>query len=58
MTVSYTHLDLAPDGFVIVDHIRHGVDQLDGEFGPLITGGGLCAKDKGPGYHIHLRVIL
>ena len=51
------HLDFAADGRVIIDHIRHGVDQLDGQFS-LITGSALAPKIKVLGYHIHIRIIL
>ena len=52
------NLDLSIDGSVVIDHIRNGVDQLDGHLRSAIACSCLCAEDKGSRIERHLRMIL
>ena len=51
------YFDLSVDGRIIVHHIRHGIDQLDGKFRILIACCRLRAEDESPGIEIHIRVL-
>ena len=42
---------------IIVNHICHGVDQLNGQFGTSVTGCCLCAEDECSWIEIHFRMV-
>ena len=52
------HLDLSVDGSIVVDHIRHGIDELDGQLCPAIACCRFGTEDKCSRVEIHLRVCL
>ena len=41
------NLQLSVDGRVVVDHVSHGVDELDSQFCTTIASCCLCTEDKG-----------
>ena len=52
------NLDLAVNSGIVVNHIRYGVDQLDGQLCVTVTGCCLRAEDKGSGVEIQFRMLL
>ena len=50
--------DLPLDGRVVIDHVRHGIDQLDGQFRYIVCLGCLSSDDKGPGKEVSVFRML
>ena len=51
------NFQLTIDGFIIVDHICYGVNQLDRQLGNLVTCRCFRTKDKGSRNHIHVWIV-
>ena len=51
------HLDLAADHRVVIDQVRHGVDQVDDFLGKVIALRRLACKDKGVRADIQIRLL-
>ena len=49
--------NLAVDAFIVIDHIRNRVDQLDCLLGTHITCRRLCSENKSSGIEVHLRMV-
>ena len=45
------------DRSIIIDHISHRVDQLDGQLCSHISGSCFCTEDKGSRIEIHIRML-
>ena len=51
------HLDFAADGRVIIHHIRHRIDQFDGQLGIPVAGSRFSAEYKGSGIKFFIRIF-
>ena len=52
------HLEASGHVRVVVDHLGHGVDELDDQLGHEVAGSGLAAEDEGAGRDVAARVLL
>ena len=52
------NLNLAVNRRIVVDNVRHAVNQLNGQLGNLIACGSLSAKNKCPWVELHIRMRL
>ncbi len=46
------------DALVVIDYLRHTVDQLNRKFGDFITCRRLCAENKGSRIKVAIRMLL
>ncbi|SCH33629.1 Uncharacterised protein [uncultured Clostridium sp.] len=51
------NLDLAVNRRVVVDHVCHGVDKLDGQLCAAVACCCLCSEDKGSRIEFHIRML-